>query len=136
MIPDSLSVEIVTPTGISVEHQVEYVRAPGLDGLFGVMPGHVPAIIALDVGEISIEQNDDREYWATGGGYAEIHQDRVILLVESAERSSDIDTERAESSAERARNRLEKKREEQIDEARARASLERALNRLGVANRS
>lgn len=136
MIPNSLSVEIVTPTGINEKHQVGYVRAPGLDGLFGVMPGHVASIIALDIGEVSIKQSGEREFWATSGGYAEIHPDRVVLIVESAERSSNIDVERAKSAAERAKNRLEKKKQEQIDEARARAALNRAMNRLSVAKRS
>ncbi|MBD3275567.1 MAG: ATP synthase F1 subunit epsilon, partial [Candidatus Marinimicrobia bacterium] len=103
---------------------------------FGVMPGHVPSIIALDIGEVSIQQSGDREFWATSGGYAEIHPDRVVLIVESAERSSNIDIDRAKSAAERAKDRLEKKKQEQIDEARARAALNRAMNRLSVAKRS
>ena len=136
MIPTHLSVEIVTPTGIDEKHQVGYLRAPGLDGLFGVMPGHVASIIALDIGEVSIQQTGEREFWATSGGYAEIHPDRVVLIVESAERASNIDVDRAEAAAERAKNRLEKKKQEQIDEMRARAALNRALNRLSVAKRS
>ncbi len=134
MAPDQLTVEIVTPTSAEETHQVSYVRAPGVDGLFGVLPGHIPAMIALNIGEIGIEQHSGRQYWATSGGYAEIHRDRVVLLVETAELATEIDVERANKSAERARQRLkEAEKNPDIDIERARHSLRRALNRLAVA---
>ncbi|RMF08060.1 MAG: F0F1 ATP synthase subunit epsilon, partial [Candidatus Neomarinimicrobiota bacterium] len=64
---------------------------------------------------------------ATGGGYADVKGDRVLLLVESAEFKDEIDVERARQAAERARNRL---RDETADHSRAKAALARATNRL------
>lgn len=136
MIPDSLQVQIVTPTRLDEKYRINYVRAPGLDGLFGVMPGHVPAIIALDVGELSLQQGNDREYWATSGGYAEIHQDKVVLLVESAEQATDIDVDRANQALNRAQKRLKAEGKEGIDEERAQNAYQRAKNRLAVAKRT
>lgn len=130
---DHLTIEIVTPTSQYLENEVEYLRAPGVDGLFGVMVGHVPAIIALDSGEIAIDQNGSRKYLATSGGYAEIHRDEVTLIVETAELANEIDVERARAAAERAKDRLS--REEGVDVIRAQAALERANNRLQVAGR-
>lgn len=135
MIPEHLSVEIVTPTSQIFESEVGYLRAPGIDGLFGVMPGHVPSVMALDIGEIAVEQTGDRKYLATSGGYAEIHSDRVTLIVETAERVDEIDLERAKSAKQRARERLAHKREDAIDETRANAALQRALNRIRIADR-
>jgi F-type H+-transporting ATPase subunit epsilon len=136
MIPDNLQVQIVTPTRLDEKYRISYVRAPGLDGLFGVMPGHVPAIIALDIGEIGLQQGNNREYWATGGGYAEVHQDKVILLVESAELATDIDIARAEQALNRAQQRLKAEDKSEIDLQRARKAYQRAKNRLSVANRA
>jgi len=135
MIPEHLSVEIVTPTSQIFESEVDYLRAPGIDGLFGVMPGHVPSVIALDIGEIAVEQTGDRKYLATSGGYAEIHSDQVTLIVETAERVEEIDLERAKSAEQRARERLEHKRDQTVDEARAKAALHRAANRIRIAGR-
>jgi len=135
MIPEHLSVEIVTPTSQIFESEVDYLRAPGTDGLFGVMPGHVPSVITLDIGEIAVEQTGDRKYIATSGGYAEIHAERVVLIVETAERVEEIDVNRAKSAEKRARERLEHKREDTVDEARANAALQRALNRIRIADR-
>jgi len=135
MIPEHLSVEIVTPTSQIFESEVDYLRAPGTDGLFGVMPGHVPSVITLDIGEIAVEQTGDRKYIATSGGYAEIHAERVVLIVETAERVEEIDVNRAKSAEKRARERLEHKREDTVDETRANAALQRALNRIRIADR-
>lgn len=126
--------EIVTPTRILDMGEITYLRAPSTDGLFGVLPRHTNAVIALDVGEISVEKNGKREYFATSGGFAEIHTDSIMLLVESAESGDDIDLERAKASAKRAKKRL-KENYSDIDSDRATMALQKALNRMMIAGK-
>ncbi|MED5316252.1 MAG: ATP synthase F1 subunit epsilon [Candidatus Neomarinimicrobiota bacterium] len=126
--------EIVTPTGILDKGQVNYVRCPGMDGSFGVMANHLEGIIALSIGEIKVTIDGKEEYLATSGGYTEITDEKMQLLVESVEESDEIDTDRAKRSLERAQVRKEKHSLE-IDGARVEVSLYRALNRLRVARR-
>ena len=66
------NVEIVTPIRELKLEDVVYLRCPGLDGSFGVMNNHRQGIFALSVGEIKVSQNGKSEYYATGGGFAEI----------------------------------------------------------------
>ena len=126
--------EIVTPTRILDKGQVNYVRCPGMDGSFGVMANHLEGIIALSIGEIKVTIDGKEEYLATSGGYTEITDEKMQLLVESVEESDEIDTDRAKRSLERAQVRKEKHSLE-IDGARVELSLYRALNRLRVARR-
>ena len=126
--------EIVTPTRILDKGQVNYVRCSGMDGSFGVMANHLEGIIALSIGEIKVTIDGKEEYLATGGGYTEITDEKMQLLVESVEGSDEIDTDRAKRSLERAQVRKEKHSPE-IDRARVEVSLYRALNRLRVARR-
>ncbi|MDP6167190.1 MAG: ATP synthase F1 subunit epsilon [Candidatus Marinimicrobia bacterium] len=126
--------EIVTPTRILDKGQVNYVRCPGMDGSFGVMANHLEGIIALSIGEIKVTIDGKEEYLATSGGYIEITDEKMQLLVESVEGSDEIDTDRAKRSLERAQVRKEKHSLE-IDGARVEVSLYRALNRLRVARR-
>ena len=126
--------EIVTPTCILDKGQVNYVRCPGMDGSFGVMANHLEGIIALSIGEIKVTIDGKEEYLATSGGYTEITDEKMQLLVESVEGSDEIDTDRAKRSLERAQVRKEKHSLE-IDGARVEVSLYRALNRLRVARR-
>ncbi|HJM95868.1 MAG TPA: ATP synthase F1 subunit epsilon [Candidatus Marinimicrobia bacterium] len=126
--------EIVTPTRTLDKGQVNYVRCPGMDGSFGVMANHLEGIIALSIGEIKVTIDGKEEYLATSGGYTEITDEKMQLLVESVEGSDEIDTDRAKRSLERAQVRKEKHSLE-IDGARVELSLYRALNRLRVARR-
>ncbi|MED5218991.1 MAG: ATP synthase F1 subunit epsilon [Candidatus Neomarinimicrobiota bacterium] len=126
--------EIVTPTRTLDKGQVNYVRCPGMDGSFGVMANHLEGIIALSIGEIKVTIDGKEEYLATSGGYTEITDEKMQLLVESVEGSDEIDTDRAKRSLERAQVRKEKHSLE-IEGARVELSLYRALNRLRVARR-
>ncbi len=121
--------EIVSPIKHYEMDDVEYLRAPGTDGLFGVQAGHAPSLIALNIGEIKITRSSETTYWSTSGGFVEIGSDMVKLLVETVESAGDIDVRRAEASLERARTRLNN---QSMDEARTRMSLLRALNRLSI----
>ena len=131
---NSYNVEIVTPIREIKLDDVAYLRCPGLDGSFGVMSNHREGVIALSVGEIKVTQNGQDEYFATGGGFAEIVDDSVKLLVESLEKSNEIDSERANQSLERAKTRKIKK-DSELNDARIEASLVRALNRLQISKR-
>jgi F-type H+-transporting ATPase subunit epsilon len=124
--------EIVTPTKLLDEGQVEYVRCPGLDGSFGVMASHREAIIALGVGEIKVTQNGKDHFLATSGGFAEITREKVELLLETYERTEEIDTSRAENALQRAEERIKAKG---MDTILNKAALERAVNRLRVSKR-
>jgi F-type H+-transporting ATPase subunit epsilon len=130
----NFNLEIVTPIRELDEGQVTYVRCPGLDGSFGVMANHREGIIALAVGEIKVTRNGKDEFLATSGGFAEIMDDKMKLLVESVETASEIDANRAEKSLERATQRKSEHNSE-MDETRIDASLMRAINRIRVSKR-
>ncbi len=132
--PEQFQLEIVTPTKVIDCGAVDYLRAPSDDGLFGVLRGHTRAMISLAVGEIKVTAGGSDRFFATNGGYADIHPGRVQLLVETAEEASDIDSARAKAAAGRAEERVHE-RSPEIDNARAEAALHRAVNRLSVAGR-
>ena len=131
---ETFSVEIVTPIKILNQENVKYIRCPGIDGSFGIMKKHRQGVIALDVGEIKIDANGDTGWYATSGGFVEIGSDKIELLLESVEKSNEIDVKRATEALERAKDR-KKNSTEQIDNIRLEASLSRALNRLKVSKK-
>ena len=129
------TLDIVTPTQNLDVIEVDYVRCPGIDGSFCIMANHQDGVFSLDIGEIMIQSKSDTKYYSTSGGFAEINENEVCLLVEAIELSSEIDISRAESALQRANERKNKKNEEDLDEVRMESSLSRALNRLRVAKR-
>ena len=126
------TLEIVTPVKTLNFEKVEYLRAPSLEGLFGVMHGHVASIINLDIGEVKVLSNNKEDYFAISGGFAQVSKDKVSLLVESIELKDEIDKERSNESLKRAQSRLKDKT---MDQVRAGLALARAKNRLKVSSR-
>ena len=128
----TFQLDIITPTHVISEGQVEYLRAPSTDGLFGIMGGHTVATILMDIGEIKVTNEGKEFYYATNGGYADIRPESVMLLVETAEKVSDIDKDRADAALKRAEDRL---KDNEIDLKRAKAAIDRARSRLKISNR-
>jgi F-type H+-transporting ATPase subunit epsilon len=127
----TFQLELVTPERVLLSEQVRSVRAPGIEGSFGVLAHHAPLMTALMVGLIKVEyDNGDLEYIATGGGFMEVNRDKAIILADSAERAADIDVARAEASVAAAKEHLASGAAEDYHEASE--SLKRSLNRLKV----
>ena len=124
---NKIEINIITPTTTFEYLDVDYLRAPSTEGLFGVLPGHISSIIALDVGEVKITTNNKSLYFATSGGFADVNNNKVVLVLETAEESSEIDLKRAEQSLEKAQKLLEDKSN---DMDRAFKSIKRAKNRI------
>ena len=128
----TFQLDIITPTNVISESQVEYLRAPSTDGFFGIMGGHAVATILIDIGEIKVTKEGKEFYYATNGGFADIRPESVMLLVETAEKVSDIDKDRAENAMKRAKDRFQ---DNETDLKRATDAIVRARNRLKIAGR-
>ena len=133
-LPSHLTIEIVTPDRAIVHETVDEARLPGAEGYLGVLPGHTPLLVKLQVGEIWFRRGDEKTYLHAAFGFAEILPDRIRILARAAERAEEIDLERAEAAASRARERLAASAGE-VDFERARIALLKSLSRLQVARR-
>jgi F-type H+-transporting ATPase subunit epsilon len=132
MTDKEFDLEIVTPKRIVYSASVGSFSAPGVVGGFQVLHSHAPFLSVLKIGEVKVlDAKGELTRYATSGGFVEVRNNKVVMLAETAERSDEIDVERAKASASRARKRLAE-RGRGLDFERARASLLRAINRLKV----
>ena len=122
--------EIVTPERKVYAQDVNMVIVRGLQGELGIMPGHIPLVTPLQIGPLRIKKGNEETIVAVNGGFVEVRKDKVVVLAESAELSTDIDPERAQAAKQRAEQRLSGKSD--VDRKRAELSLQRAVNRLEV----
>ena len=127
-----LNIEIVTPDGIAYTGALTSCTAPGVDGQFQILSGHAPLLANLQIGEIKVQNNDGTRILATSGGFLEVKDNNISIIVESAEFADNIDIARAKEAEKRARRRLKEK--EDVDPIRADLALLRALNRLKVSS--
>ena len=132
---DRLRLELATPTRLVVSEAADEVVVPGVDGYFGVLPGHASLLALVGVGEMMFRQGRDERYLAVSGGFAEVGPDRVTVLAETAERAEEIDPGRARAAQGRAEERLGARAGEETDYPRALQALERARTRVQVASR-
>ena len=135
-IPKTVTLEVVTPTRMVAREEVEEVVAPGAEGYFGVMGGHLPFMSTLKTGELAYRKNGTWRYLAMSWGYAEVRPETVIILAEAAEKAEEIDAARSQRARDRALERLARWGDESIDVLRAQVSLARALTRLEVAEKT
>ena len=132
-----LFLEIVTPEKIVVGQEVDAVVAPGTDGEFGVLPGHIHFLTGIVPGELRYNTGAGKESMAVTTGFAEVSNDKVSILVDAAEKANEIDAKRAREAMERARERLGKDRKtEDIDFLRAEAALRRAVMRVRIVEKA
>lgn len=114
---------------------VAEVIAPGSEGQLAILPRHAPLMTILSPGEIVVKREGEEDlYFAVSGGWMEVRPDKVTILARTAERSDEIDLQRAEAARERAAQLLA---EEAGSEERPRleSALKRSQIRLTVARR-
>jgi len=129
---DTLQLEIVTPDRLLVNEQVEEVEIPGKSGYLEALPLHAPLITELMPGDLSYRKGGTVVHLAVSWGFAEVLPDKVTILVQTAERTEEIDVARAQQAKQRAEEQLEHPKPDTDYDA-ALAALQRADVRLQVA---
>ena len=128
-----MPVEVVSAEGHVLSGDAHELYARGIEGEIGILPGHAPALIALDVGSLRLTMADgSKERVAVHKGVLFVGDGgKVIVLADIAERAEDIDLERARTKAGRAERRLESGSDS--DAEANRASLRKQQLRIQVA---
>ncbi|MFL5302039.1 MAG: F0F1 ATP synthase subunit epsilon [Anaeromyxobacteraceae bacterium] len=131
-----LQIEIVTPEKrVAQLSGVDEVRAPGVQGGFGVRPGHASFMSALEPGRLVVVHGGKEELYAVGGGFLQVDKDRVIVLADTAEARDDIDVASAQREFTEATERLRTLAEQDQNYKTEAARVRRATARLNVAGR-
>ena len=129
-----MMLEIITAERQVYGEEVDMVIAPGIDGQLGILPHHAPLMTVLQPGEITIRKGGSDDYLAITGGFLEVLGNRVSILADAAERSDEIDEERAQEAMRRAQERITGQPAE-MELGRAVASMRRAQMRLDLVRR-
>ncbi|USR90259.1 ATP synthase F1 subunit epsilon [Phormidium yuhuli AB48] len=133
----SLQVRVIAPDKTVWESEADEVILPSTTGQLGILGGHAPLLSALDTGVMRVRPGKEWVPIALMGGFAEVDNDLVTILVNGAERGADIDLEKARSAYEEAQERSAKvadgSKQEKIQ---AKQALKRARARFQAAGGS
>jgi F-type H+-transporting ATPase subunit epsilon len=129
-----MRLEIITAERRVYSDDVDLVVAPGLEGQLGILPHHAPLMSSLQPGELIIRKDGEETYLAVSGGFLEVLDNQVTVLADAAERSDEIDEERAQAAMERASQGMADRGAE-IELEQVAIAMRRAQIRLNVVRR-
>jgi F-type H+-transporting ATPase subunit epsilon len=129
----ALQLTVVTPESKVVETEADEVQLPGSEGYLGILPGHTPLITLLKTGVLSYRGGGRSGALAVSAGFAEIVNDRVSVLADSAQDAAQIDAAGAERERAKAEEEMKTAGVDTLDQIRRR--LELATARLEVSRR-
>lgn len=126
------TLRIITPDRVFYEGEVSMVEFNTTEGEIGILKRHVPTTVIISPGILTITEEEETREAALHAGFAEILQDKVVIMAEIVEWPQEIDEHRAEEARKRAEERLHSKTPE-TDILRAETALQRAMARIHIA---
>lgn len=126
-----LHLKITTHEKVVFDEDVDEIYSKGTQGEFGILPGHIPFMTALDIGITKIVTNGTVKKFTTMGGIFQLTDNEATILTQASESADEIDVQRAEEAKKRAQERLENETDN-LDIQRAQMALAKSFARLKV----
>jgi F-type H+-transporting ATPase subunit epsilon len=104
----SLTVRVIAPDKTVWNAPAEEVILPSTTGQMGILSGHAPMLTALETGVLRVRAGKDWTPIALMGGFAEVENNQVTILVNGAEAGTDIDLDEARGNLGEAETRFNK----------------------------
>ena len=130
-----LTVRVIAPDKTVWDAEAEEVILPSTTGQLGLLAGHAPLLTALETGVMRVREDKEWVPIALMGGFAEVDQDEVTILVNGAERGDNIDLDAAKTAFSEAQSSLSEAQsgEDKQKQFQAKQALKRARARLQAA---
>jgi F-type H+-transporting ATPase subunit epsilon len=129
-----LKLEIATAERLVYAEDVSIVVAPGADGELAILPEHTSLLTTLKPGELRVVKDGKESLIAVSGGFMEVLSNRVTILADTAERSEEIDEERASIALKHAQEQMAQA-SSKMELEKAMAAMRRSQARVAVARR-
>lgn len=131
----TLTVRVVAPDKTVWDSEAQEVILPSTTGQLGILSGHAPLLTALDTGVMRVRPGKDWVAIALMGGFAEVENNEVTILVNGAERGDKIDKEAARTAFTQAETRFNQVQnsDNRQDKIQAAQALKRARARFQAA---
>ncbi len=103
----TLTVRVITPDKVVWDDTVQEVILPSTTGQLGILSNHAALLTALEIGVMRVRPGKDWKNIAVMGGFAEVENNEVKVLVNSAELGENIDKDTARTEYSEAQAKLE-----------------------------
>ena len=123
------NLQILTPEKQFFDGEVESLAVTTTDGRFEFLADHIPVIMPLVVGTLTLKTAGGTRDVFNSEGFLEVRRDGVIVYVQACESPEEIDRHRAEEAMLRAEEHLRQKQSMQ-EYRQSKLALARAMSRL------
>ncbi|MGB3493487.1 MAG: ATP synthase F1 subunit epsilon [Elainellaceae cyanobacterium] len=132
----ALTVRVIAPDKTVWDADAEEVILPSTTGQLGILSGHAPLLTALDTGVMRVRDSKEWVAIALMGGFAEVDNNEVTILVNSAEKGETIDRAEAQAAYDEAEQLLNQVRgsDNRQEQFQATQAVKRARARLQAAS--
>ncbi len=130
----NFKLRVVTPDRIFFDGEASFIAVRSINGDIGILANHARYVTPLTIGTLKIKTDSGERFAAVAGGFLKTGNNTVTIVTPACEWADEIDVERAERAADRAREMLrqkDSKKEHDQEEIR----LRRAINRISVAGK-
>jgi F-type H+-transporting ATPase subunit epsilon len=132
----TLDIRVIAPDRTVWNAEAEEVILPSSTGQLGILTGHIPLLTALDIGVMRVRIEKDWIPIVLLGGFAEVENNTITILVNGAEEGSEINIEKAQDGLQKAVSMLQEaetskekiEATQRIRKARARLQAAQVLN--------
>lgn len=125
-----LRLRVITPERLLLDEDVDEATAPGAEGEFGVLPDHTTFLSSLQPGRLMYKRGGQTQVMAVSSGFAEVVNNTMTVLTDSAELPSEINVERARAALHKASEALKTLSPPDPAFVEAQAALQRAQARI------
>jgi len=101
-----LNIRVIAPDKIVWDANAEEIILPSSTGQLGILKGHIPLLTALDIGVMRVKIDKDWKPIILFGGFAEVKDDNVTILVNGADEVTSIDIDETQNLLEEATQQL------------------------------
>lgn len=88
---DTLTFELVSPEKKLASSEADAVTIPGMEGELTAMANHAPFLTTMRPGFVTVRSGSSSDRYFVTGGFAEISDDVVSVLAESAAEAGSVD---------------------------------------------
>ena len=132
-----IHLELVTLTGMKLRESVYEVLLPTPQGQIAVFKNHASLVTLASTGVISVRRKENHlddmmDYYAIDSGVIEIANDTVRVLVDEADKDTEVSAKEAEDALKRAKQ-LRAEAKDQVSLDKAQSLVDRQASRLKIA---
>nr|UAD87210.1 ATP synthase CF1 subunit epsilon [Gracilaria pacifica] len=129
----TLNIRVIAPDRTVWDANAEEVILPSSTGQVGILKGHIPLLTAIDIGVMRVRIEKEWQPIILLGGFAEVKDNNITILVNGAEQISDVNISTAQENLDKATKMLNEA-ENDKDKIEATQNLRKARARIQAAN--